>query len=255
MKPGQDADRNEQPQRIRLQRVLADAGVAARRVCEEMIEAGRVSVNGEVVRTLPVFVDPDRDRIMFDGVGVSAPSRHVYLMVHKPERTLVTTSDDPQFDRATIMELVDHPDKARLHPVGRLEWNASGLVLLTNDGELTNRLTHPSYGIRKTYQAVLKGELDDAAIADVKLKLRKSAERDAKYDAIARLKRERFGDKEPQFTLLKRDDGRTVVEISMPEGRDARARCARGAGHARQAAGPHSHRAAAAQGAGFRQLA
>lgn len=171
----------ESATRVRLQRVLAAAGVAARRVCEQMILDGRVQVNGEVVRTLPVFVDPSQDHVVVDGRGLprakkpthasqghslaGALGRPVYIMLHKPAKVLSSTRDEG--GRRTVMDLVQHPAAARLFPVGRLDFHGSGLVLLTNDGDLANRLTHPRFGIEKIYLAHVKGVLDEAFVADV----------------------------------------------------------------------------------------
>ncbi|GJQ29247.1 MAG: pseudouridine synthase [Phycisphaerae bacterium] len=198
---------------VRLQRVLADAGVAARRVCEAMIEQGRVRVNGEVVRTLPVFVDPARDRIEADGKPVVAASRHVYVMLHKPERMLVTTADEPGMDRATIMELVDHPAAARLFPVGRLDFDSSGLVLLTNDGDLAHRLTHPRYEVPKTYHVLVRGGLDEAALGAVREKMRLAGARDG--DAP----HGRLG-----LAVGAREPGRTILEVTLREARNRQLR-------------------------------
>lgn len=164
-----------------MQRVLAAAGVAARRVCEQMILDGRVQVNGEVVRTLPVFIDPSQDHVVVDGRGLPRAKkgthasqgnslagelgRPVYIMLHKPAKVLSTTRDDG--GRRTVMDLVQHPAAARLFPVGRLDFHGSGLALLTNDGDLANRLTHPRFGVEKIYLAHVKGLLDEAFVADV----------------------------------------------------------------------------------------
>ena len=171
----------ESASKVRLQRVLAAAGVAARRVCEQMILDGRVQVNGEVVRTLPVFVDPAQDHVVVDGRGLprakkpthasqghslaGALGKPVYIMLHKPAKVLSSTRDEG--GRRTVMDLVQHPAAARLFPVGRLDFHGSGLVLLTNDGDLANRLTHPRFGVEKIYLAHVKGVLDEAFVADV----------------------------------------------------------------------------------------
>lgn len=141
---------------MRLQRVLADAGVAARRVCERLIEDGRVAVNGRRVRRLPVFVGPG-DRITVNGQPVRRPSRPVYVMFHKPPRVLTAAADEPGAQRRTIADFVRHPTGARLFPVGRLEYDATGLVLLTNDGDLAARLSHPRFGVPKVYRVLVKG--------------------------------------------------------------------------------------------------
>lgn len=216
----------------RLQRVMADAGVAARRVCEGMIEDGRVRVNGEVVRRLPVFVDPERDRIEVDGRPLRKAERHVYLMVNKPERVLVTTRDEEGFGRRTVLDLVDHPLKPRLFPVGRLDYDTMGLVILTNDGEFANRLTHPRYGVVKRYEAVVKGEVAEALIAEVDADIRKRDRRASREavglrggprgrEAVAERGRAvRARGTRPEIAIVKREPGRTTLEIRILEARN-----------------------------------
>jgi pseudouridine synthase len=212
----------------RLQRVLADAGVAARRACEEMIEEGRVSVNGEVVRRLPVFVDQENDRILVDGRPIPKPERLVYLMVHKPERCLVTTADEPGMGRRTVLDLVDHPAAPRLFPVGRLDYDTIGLVLLTNDGELANRLSHPRFAVPKTYHATVKGEVTPELLGYVQRRAKDVAKQRAVEDRSEW--RERMGPG-PLPGVRKRDlsplnarvvearDGKTTLEVTLVESR------------------------------------
>jgi 23S rRNA pseudouridine2605 synthase len=146
---------------IRLQKVLAQAGVASRRAAEEMIRQGRVIVNGEVVTELGHRVDPDRDQILVDRQSITTGQKKVYLLFYKP-RLCVTTLSDPQ-GRKTVMDFI--PDaEVRLFPVGRLDYDAEGLLLLTNDGELGNRLQHPRYGVSKTYEVKVKGHPDPSAL-------------------------------------------------------------------------------------------
>jgi pseudouridine synthase len=152
---------------------MADRGVAARRVCESMIEAGRVRVNGRVVDRLPVFVHPGQDRVEIDGRPLPAAERAVYVMYHKPERVLVAAADEPGADRRTVNDLVQHPSGARLFPVGRLDFDATGLVLLTNDGELANRLTHPRYGVARSYEVLLKRPITPDQLAAIEKDLGK----------------------------------------------------------------------------------
>jgi pseudouridine synthase len=206
----------ESSSRVRLQRVLADAGVAARRVCEALIEAGRVSVNGEVVRRLPVFVSPESDDIRVDGLGVRRAERRMYLMVNKPERFLVTNADEPHFDRPTVMHLIDHPSVGRLFPVGRLDYESAGLVLLTNDGDLTNTLTHPRYGVTKTYEALVKGSLDSASVAAIPTKLRALAKREAR-DAGPGARVKTSGG---EFELAGPKGANTLLRIRLRESRN-----------------------------------
>ncbi len=131
---------------IRLQKVLARAGIGSRRSCEGLIEHGRVTVNGRVAR-LGNRIDPDRDVVEVDGVPVSVRPGLVYYLLNKPAG-VVTTAADPQ-RRSTVVDLV--PVEPRVHPVGRLDKDSEGLLLLTNDGDLTYRLTHPRFGVEKEY--------------------------------------------------------------------------------------------------------
>lgn len=215
--------RPPKPGTHRLQKVLADAGVAARRVCEQMIEAGRVTVNGEVVSRLPVFVNPHTDDIAVDGSRVSSKAeRHLYVMLHKPERTLVTLADEPGAERRTVLDLVDHPAKARLFPVGRLDYDTTGLILLTNDGELAHRLTHPSFGIVKTYHAAVKGQIDDGLVAAVRTKLGLAHEANPSPHARESVLSGGKAERQPvqDIVILRREAGRTLIEISISEARN-----------------------------------
>jgi 23S rRNA pseudouridine2605 synthase len=194
-------------QKVRLQRVLADAGVAARRVCERLIEEGHVTVNGDRVTRLPVFVDPYEDEIAVDGRRLPRPERRLYLMLHKPTGTLVSAADEPGMDRKTVMDLIDHPSAPRLFPVGRLEYDTTGLVLLTNDGELANRLSHPRFRVTKTYQALVKGNLDEGSVQAIRTKLRAVTERE-----LGR------APESPQIEILRREPGRTLLSLTLQEG-------------------------------------
>lgn len=142
-----------EPDGERLQKVLARAGFGSRRVCEQLIEAGRVTVNGGPA-VLGRRVDVDKDRVEVDGVPVSVRPGLVYYLLNKPAG-VVTTADDPQ-GRPTVLELV--PTEPRVFPVGRLDIETEGLLLLTNDGDLTFRLTHPRFGVEKEYLAHVDGQ-------------------------------------------------------------------------------------------------
>ena len=150
---------SEGPSGDRLQKVLAHAGVASRRAAEELIVAGRVAVNGEVVRELGRRVVPT-DSIEVDGQPLAGDETRVYLAVNKP-MGYVSTARDPE-GRPTIVSLVRR--KERVYPVGRLDWDTEGLLLLSNDGELTHRLTHPRYGVEKEYHALVGGYPNEAAL-------------------------------------------------------------------------------------------
>lgn len=156
----------------RLQKVLADSGVASRRDVEFAVRAGRIRVNGRPVHALPCLVDPRRDLIELDGevidLGAGAGRRsrpRLYLMLNKP-KGVISTARDPG-GRTNVVDLVRKavPPGDRVYPVGRLDADSTGLVLLTNDGELAHRLAHPSSGITREYRVAVQGNLDDAALA------------------------------------------------------------------------------------------
>ncbi|WP_419919612.1 pseudouridine synthase [Candidatus Poriferisocius sp.] len=147
----------------RVQKVLARAGVASRRVVDEMVAEGRIGVNGETAR-LGRRVDPERDLVTVDGIPVGLRTHLVYYLLNKPPG-VVTTASDPQ-GRPTVVELV--PDHPRVFPVGRLDSGSEGLLLLTNDGELTHRLTHPSFGVEKEYLAQVAGRVSRGALRQLR---------------------------------------------------------------------------------------
>lgn len=132
---------------IRLQKFLADAGIASRRASEKIIEAGEIRVNGEVVTAQGIKVDPEKDVVEYDGKVLSVNSTGHYYMLHKPTRYVTTVHDEQ--DRPTVMDLIQVD--ARVFPVGRLDFMSSGLLILTDDGDLTYRLTHPKHDIDKKY--------------------------------------------------------------------------------------------------------
>ncbi len=147
--PGDDS-LTDVPGGIRLQKVLAAAGVGSRRRCEELIGEGRVEVDGEIVRRYGARVDPDHQIIKVDGMRIPSRQDLVYLALNKPAGVLTSMSDDR--GRPTISDFLG--DRAeRLFHVGRLDYDTEGLMLLTNDGELAHRLAHPRYGVAKTYLA------------------------------------------------------------------------------------------------------
>lgn len=152
---------NDQPtEGLRLQKALAQAGVASRRASEEMIAAGRVEVNGQIVTEQGMRVDPERDTIRVDGARIPPPRRHLYLVLNKP-RGVVATMDDPQ-DRPDLQQYV--PRHQRLFHVGRLDTDTEGLLILTNDGDFANRLAHPSHEVPKTYLVEVEGLLDNRTL-------------------------------------------------------------------------------------------
>jgi 23S rRNA pseudouridine2605 synthase len=142
----------------RLQKILAQAGYGSRRSCEQIIEAGRVRVNGQVAK-LGQKADVARDKITLDGKPVAADVEYIYVALHKPRNVLSTVAPERGDNRQTVRDLVDLPE--RLYPVGRLDFDSEGLILMTNDGELANRLTHPRYGHQKEYRVLLARRPDD----------------------------------------------------------------------------------------------
>lgn len=141
---------------VRLQKFLANAGVASRRSAEKMIADGRVSVNGETVREMVVQIDENYDSVEVDGERIKNAEKKMYIMLNKPVGFVTTVSDDK--GRPTVMELVSDIS-ARIYPVGRLDYDTEGLLLLTNDGDMTYRITHPKHDVSKTYVAEVSGNI------------------------------------------------------------------------------------------------
>jgi 23S rRNA pseudouridine2605 synthase len=140
----------------RLQKILANAGVTSRRKAEELIVEGRVAVNGKTITELGSKADPDTDHIKVDGRLLKQPESFLYIALNKPDN-VVSTASDPQ-RRTTVLDLV-HGVKARVYPVGRLDYHSTGLILLTNDGEFANAITSASSHVPKTYLVKTKGQL------------------------------------------------------------------------------------------------
>ena len=140
------------PQPVRLNRFIAQAGVCSRREADTLIESGKIKVNGKVNKELGTKVIPGKDEVVYLGKKLSS-QQFVYILLNKPKNT-ITTMDDP-FDRKTVMNLVAKATEERIYPVGRLDRNTTGLLLMTNDGKLTEKLTHPSHRVRKLYHVRL----------------------------------------------------------------------------------------------------
>jgi len=214
---GASGDPLKQKERgVRLQKFMAEAGVASRRTAEELIGEGRVRVDGRVITDLPVWVDPAVDVVEIDGRRISGvPEKPVYVMLHKPRRCVCTVLD-PE-GRRTVADLVQHPSRARLYPVGRLDFETSGLVLMTNDGELANKLTHPRYGVHKTYRATVRGRLDEEAVAELEQGVYLAERKAGRTDGAKRTMPVRM-------RLVSRDMDRTVLELTLQEGRNRQVR-------------------------------
>jgi 23S rRNA pseudouridine2605 synthase len=183
----------------RLQKVLAQAGLGSRRHCEELIDVGLVSVNGRVA-TLGDKIDPAIDRVEVDGVPIGTRPGLVYLLLNKPAG-VVTAVGDPH-GRRSVTELV--PTEPRVFPVGRLDQDTEGLLLLTNDGDLTHRLTHPSFGVEKEYVAEVEGRPTRGSVR----KLREGVELDDGMTAPAKA------------VLVEQN----IVRITIHEGRNRQVR-------------------------------
>ena len=144
---------------MRLQKYMASCGIASRRKCEALILEGKVTVNGEVIQTLGTQVEPG-DVVCYEGQPITLEEEYVYYMLHKPAGYVTTVQDEKQ--RQTVLDLISD-EKHRVFPIGRLDYNTSGLLLLTNDGELTYALTHPKHHVNKCYEVKVKGQLTDQA--------------------------------------------------------------------------------------------
>ena len=192
---------------IRLQKFLADCGIASRRKCEEFIEAGRVKVNGKTVE-LGFKVDPENDKVEFDGNVVSNTKKEfTYILLNKPIG-VVTTADD-QFDRETVLDLVKI--KTRVVPAGRLDMYTSGALILTDDGDFIYKVTHPKHEINKTYTVTLVGIVTNEDIE----KLRKGVVIDGDYTT-----------KPAKARIMKIDEQKNIsrVEITIHEGKNRQVR-------------------------------
>ncbi len=196
---------NTEPQGDRLQKILAQAGVASRRKAEELILAGRVQVNGKVITELGTRHDATRDHIRVDGKLLHGPERHRYFMLNKP-RGYVTTLDDPE-GRPTVIDLMQQRgprgEHVRLYPVGRLDYLSEGLLLMTNDGELANALSRASAGVEKTYLVKVSGVPSASGIEQIRqgimidrgrLNEVRSGRRDRVITAPARVEQVRGGE-------------------------------------------------------------
>lgn len=188
----------------RLQKMLADCGVASRRKAEEMIEAGRVSVNG-VRASIGDKVDVARDKVTLDGEPVRPDSEKMYIMVHKPRGYITTVSDDR--GRKCVSELVEELG-VRLYPIGRLDKDSEGLLLMTNDGEFANLISHPSTHVQKTYRVTVRPGVNEEQLTRMSVGM----EIEGKMTAPATIR------------VLEQQQGRVVLEFVIHEGRNRQIR-------------------------------
>ena len=219
----------------RIQKVLGNAGIASRRNIEDMVREGRVAVNGKVMKRLPVLIDPEDDRIEIDGERVRLPGargsrgagaggkvrgkaaasqagRRLYLLMNKPRG--VYSTNVAQGEQVRAIDLLPPNLPGRVYPVGRLDAESRGLLLLTNDGDLTNQLTHPRYGVPKTYRATVDGHINPHAVQELEQGVWMADPRSGKGFKTGR----------SHIKIVRRGRDRSVLEITIREGRNRQVR-------------------------------
>lgn len=185
---------------MRLNKYLSHCGIASRRQADEMISAGRIKVNDEIVNTLGAVVDEDKDVVKVDDQEIELPTEKSYVILNKPRGYISSLVD--KFGRPTVIDLIKGVD-ARVYPVGRLDLDTEGIILLTDDGELAYRLAHPKFEIKKLYVATIKGELPAEMIS----KIEAGVELDDGYVATAKAK------------LMSAQKYQSVVQLELHEGK------------------------------------
>ena len=189
---------------MRLNKFLAHAGVASRRKCDDLILAGYVKVNGKKVDTLGVVIDEIKDEITYKDKKITLGEENIYILLNKPQGVVTTASDE--FQRTTVLDLLAVPE--RVYPVGRLDYDTTGVLLLTKDGELTNHLLHPGYESEKVYRVLI-----DKIIKPIDLhKLQKGIMLDGKVTLPCKIKE------------IRRMDNRSFLEVTLREGRNRQIR-------------------------------
>ena len=195
---------------VRLQKFLAESGIASRRKCEELILDGKISVNGENITQLGTKIDPDKDKVTYNGKIVENKEEKVYILLNKPIGYVTTASD--QFNRDTVLDLIKI--KERVVPCGRLDMYTSGALILTNDGEFVYKITHPKHEITKTYTVTIKGIVNLEEVEQ----LRNGVEIDDNG--------EKYKTREAKVKILKTDLEKNVsrLEITIHEGKNRQVR-------------------------------
>lgn len=191
---------------VRLQKYIAMCGTASRRKAEELIAEGKIRVNGKIARELGTKVEIGADRVEFGGEVIKPASKNYYIMLNKPAGYVSTAKD--QFERPTVVDLINEDIKTRIFPVGRLDYETEGLLLLTNDGSFTYRVTHPKFHVDKTYIAVLKGGITIRALN----RLRRGVD---------------IGDfvtSPAEVEILDAEAGKTMLKIVIHEGKNRQVR-------------------------------
>ena len=213
----------------RIQKVLANAGVDSRRNVEEMVQQGRVAVNGRVRTELPILIDPEKDKVEVDGEPVRLKARvgktrhggprvetpggqRVYLIMNKPKG--VYSTNVAQGEQVRVIDLLPPGFPARVYPVGRLDAESKGLLLLTNDGELTNQLTHPRFGVPKTYRAIVEGHVAPHTVQELEQGVWLADPKSGQGFKTGR----------SHIKVVKRLRERSVLEITIREGRNRQVR-------------------------------
>ncbi|CAH2213733.1 pseudouridine synthase [Tepidibacter aestuarii] len=190
---------------MRLNKYMALCGVASRRKSDELIKNKKVKVNGKIVEELGIDVDENQDEVEVNGKIINIEQKNVYILINKPEGYVTTVKD--QFNRKTVLDLVKDIDE-RIYPIGRLDYETSGLLILTNDGDLTYRLTHPKHEVVKTYLARLK-----LVPNEIKIKQFKSG-----------LKIEDYVTAPAEFKVIKKEEKQSMCEIKIHEGKNRQVR-------------------------------
>jgi pseudouridine synthase len=211
-KAGRATMTQEQSPGERLSRFLAHAGIASRRHAEELIAAGRVQVNGVTVTTQGTRINPDTEIVLVDGKPVRSTTKNVYLLLHKPVG-YVTTAYDPQ-GRPTVLDLLPAELRAlRVYPIGRLDIDTSGLLLLTNDGDFALRLTHPRYSMQKHYQALVQGCPSESVLAALRSGITITEDKGRSYETAP-----------AQVSLLRKVGTDCWLALTIHEGRKRQVR-------------------------------
>lgn len=188
----------------RLQKYIARCGISSRRKAEDLILTGCVKVNGIVVTELGTKINPEKDVVLVDNKKISETEGFIYIKLYKPEGYVTTVKD--QFGRKTVIDLVDISE--RIYPIGRLDYNTSGLLLLTNDGDLANKLMHPKYHIYKTYIAEVEGRMSDEAVMRLK----------------SGVKIEDYKTAPAIVNIVKISSNSSIVQVSIYEGKNRQVR-------------------------------
>ncbi len=191
---------NNKQKPVRLQKYIADAGICSRRKAEELIKAGRVAVDGNIVKEMGVQIVPGQNVVAVDGKEITPLKKYTYLILNKPKGYLSTVRDP--FGRPTLLDLI-RDVKTRVYPVGRLDFDSEGLVLMTDDGALTHRLLHPSHKVPKKYLVTVKGNPSKKDIAS----LEAGIDLDGRKTLPCKIKK------------LGRSKGNSIVEVELKEGR------------------------------------